>query len=222
MLYRTGKFMSNARSTKGAILAHTQRTVKKQPSTRRWGWTLDHTNRNGEYDTTATGYLVSMATAAEFTYNNSPTHTTHITATTMANPVTIPDLRYEETFKTKLVLAARQANERKRKQLQQKQQKEHQDVSIVHSADAAADAPVSDKHLASDIPVYILVKAILIDQILLPFAQSFLMASALFYLRPLLTASTMFGYRAGTSIVRTIRKLFKSVFFLNDTNMNMN
>lgn len=119
-------------------------------------------------------------------------------------PVTLPDLRYEETFKTRLVLAARSAGR-------------SADRPATAEVRTAEDSQTPQLEPAANIPFSVVARAIIVDQIALPFLQSFLMSGALFYLKPLLAATRVVGYKTGKTIVRALRTIFTSVFLLRGT-----
>lgn len=107
----------------------------------------------------------------------------------MPLPVTIPDLRFEETFKAKLIKNAIEENKQKH---------------------TTKDGEV-DTHISTSL----VLKTLLVDQIIMPFVQSFLLASLLFYLRPFIAASARKGYTVGVSIVSFIKSTGRRMFFFN-------
>lgn len=108
---------------------------------------------------------------------------------TMTGAITIPDLRYEESFTAKLTLLAKNG-------------KRNGNDEITAENDDFVDVPIS-----------IIIKSIIIDQIIMPFVQSFALAGVLYYLRPLLRYSTQSGYYFATSIVKSIKQLYKKTFY---------
>jgi hypothetical protein len=106
--------------------------------------------------------------------------------------IVIPDLRFEESFNAKLIKNAIDENK--------KNKKLNEDGSI-----------------STTIPISLLIKTIIIDQIIMPFVQSFALTAALFYIRPLLQIITRQGYIVGSSLVSSIKSIAKSVFFLKST-----
>lgn len=115
----------------------------------------------------------------------------------MSSPITIPDLRFEESFKAKLIKNAIAENRQK---------------NIVKDDN---DNDKNDK-LNVQISKTLLLKSILIDQIIMPFIQSFLLAGVLYYLRPLLTSSLRKGHSMGVSIVSFIKSTAKSIFSIKN------
>ena len=107
----------------------------------------------------------------------------------MSLPVTIPDLRFEETFKAKLIKNAIEENQAKH---------------------TTKNGEV-DKHISTRL----ILKTLLVDQIVMPFIQSFLLSSLLFYIRPLVTVSARKGHTLGVSIVSFIKSTGRTLFFLN-------
>ncbi|KAG0684527.1 hypothetical protein C6P40_002690 [Pichia californica] len=110
----------------------------------------------------------------------------------MSRNITIPDLRFEESFKAKLIKNAVEENKKK---------------GIQPEIDET-------NHLTTPIPKIMLIKSLIIDQIILPFLQSFFLAGVLYYLRPFIRISSRKGYSAGVSLISSIKQITKSLFFL--------
>lgn len=104
-------------------------------------------------------------------------HQKHLDYTTMSNQITIPDLRFEETFTKKLFLSAK---------------KESND---------------------SKIPTSVVIKALLIDQIITPFVQSFAISYAFFYIRPLINFFGHHGFRFGSRLIASVRTVIHSLTY---------
>lgn len=102
--------------------------------------------------------------------------------------ITVPDLRFEESFKAKLIKNAIEENKRK--------------------------GTTRDGEIDTHISMPLLIRTLLIDQIILPFVQSFMLAGFLYYLRPLIRVSALKGYRIGSSIVSFIKSTARSIFFI--------
>lgn len=112
----------------------------------------------------------------------------------MTPPITIPDLRFEESFKAKLIKNAIAENKLKNVVKDNKDNNKDDKINV-------------------QISKTLLFKSILIDQIIMPFIQSFLLAGLLYYLRPLLTSSLRKGHSMGISLVSFIKSTAKSIFY---------
>lgn len=111
----------------------------------------------------------------------------------MTKPV-IPDLRFEESLRARLVRN-----------------------TILKQGLSCEDG---EKPAKVAIPWSVLAQSLVVDQIIMPFLQSFLLTSALIYVRPLLRYFSNRGYQFGSSLIKSIKTFSKTIFFLNiNTNM---
>lgn len=117
---------------------------------------------------------------------------TTTTDTMATHQVTIPDLRFEASFDAKLMKNALDYNTK------------HKILN-------------DDGSVSTQIPIPLLIKTVIIDQLIMPFIQSFALTSALFYLRPLIRLSARQGYIAGSNMVLGIKKVSRSLFFISST-----
>lgn len=102
----------------------------------------------------------------------------------MSIPITIPDLRFEQSFKAKLYGKILKENEK------------------------------NNIKEPNRIPVTLVVSSLIYDQVFMPFVQSFVLTSVLFYVRPLIAFSGRKTYLLGAYFISSIKTTAKSLFFI--------
>lgn len=108
----------------------------------------------------------------------------------MDQQITIPDLRFEETFTQKLKASAKLA-------------RSNAELSQAIISDNGTD-------IDNDIPTPIIIKALLVDQIIMPFVQSFALTSVLYFVRPVLALVTNHGVHAGSSLITSVKTILST------------
>lgn len=109
-----------------------------------------------------------------------------------SHQLTIPDLRFENSFNAKLMKNTIEYNTKK---------------GILND----------DGSVSTQIPTFLIIKTVILDQLIMPFIQSFALTSALFYLRPLIRLSARQGYIAGSNMVLAVKNITRSLFFIRST-----
>lgn len=119
----------------------------------------------------------------------------------MEHQITIPDLRFEQTFTKKLLASAKIAKG---------------NTSTV-SSKLNEDNTTTNKNDENEVPTSVLVKALLIDQVLMPFVQSFALTYVLYYVRPLIAFFGQQGFHAGSSLIKSIKSIISSINYKPST-----